>query len=48
LLQQFNVTEKDQAKIKHLDENDAEVVKKLGTAILEDKYGNLFRCTKKS
>jgi succinate dehydrogenase / fumarate reductase flavoprotein subunit len=43
-LQQFNVTEKDQAKIKHSDENDAEVVKKLGTTIIEDKYGNLFRC----
>jgi succinate dehydrogenase / fumarate reductase flavoprotein subunit len=38
---------KDQAKIKHLDENDAEVVKKLGTAIIEDKYGNLFQMYEK-
>ncbi|MFT6748643.1 MAG: succinate dehydrogenase / fumarate reductase flavoprotein subunit [Flavobacterium sp.] len=38
---------KDQAKIKHLDENDAEVIKKLGTAIIEDKYGNLFQMYEK-
>jgi succinate dehydrogenase / fumarate reductase flavoprotein subunit len=34
---------KDQARIKHLDENDANLVKKLGTEVVESKYGNLFQ-----
>ncbi len=34
---------KDQARIKHLDENDESLVKKLGTAIVASKYGNLFQ-----
>jgi succinate dehydrogenase / fumarate reductase, flavoprotein subunit len=38
---------KDQAKIKHLDENDAALVKKLGTAIVASKYGNLFQMYEK-
>jgi succinate dehydrogenase / fumarate reductase flavoprotein subunit len=38
---------KDQAKIKHLDVNDADLVKKLGTEVVESKYGNLFQMYEK-
>ncbi len=38
---------RDQAKIKHLDENDAALVKKLGTEVVESKYGNLFQMYEK-
>lgn len=38
---------KDQARIRHLDENDAELVKKLGTEVVESKYGNLFQMYEK-
>ncbi len=38
---------KDQAKIKNLDDNDEALVKKLGTAIVESKYGNLFQMYEK-
>lgn len=38
---------KDQAKIKNLDDNDQALVKKLGTAIVESKYGNLFQMYEK-
>ena len=38
---------KDQAKIKHLDENDAALVKKLGTEVVANKYGNLFQMYEK-
>ncbi len=38
---------KDQARIKHLDENDAALVKKLGTEVVESKYGNLFQMYEK-
>ncbi|MBU2525435.1 MAG: fumarate reductase/succinate dehydrogenase flavoprotein subunit [Bacteroidetes bacterium] len=38
---------KEQAHIKGLDENDAALVKKLGTQIVEAKYGNLFQMYEK-
>jgi len=38
---------KEQAKIKHLDENDAALVKKLGTEVVANKYGNLFQMYEK-
>ena len=38
---------KDQARIRHLDENDAELVKKLGKEVVESKYGNLFQMYEK-
>ena len=33
----------DQARLKHLDENDKQLVIKLGTEIVANKYGNLFQ-----
>jgi succinate dehydrogenase / fumarate reductase, flavoprotein subunit len=36
-----------QAKLKHLDVNDAALVTKLGTEIVESKYGNLFQMYEK-
>ena len=38
---------RDQARIKGLDENDRETVIKLGTAVIESKYGNLFQMYEK-
>ncbi|CAM1341515.1 fumarate reductase/succinate dehydrogenase flavoprotein subunit [Tenacibaculum amylolyticum] len=38
---------KEQAKIKHLDENDAALVKKLGQDVVRAKYGNLFQMYEK-
>lgn len=38
---------KEQAKIKHLDENDADLVKKLGQEVVKNKYGNLFQMYEK-
>ena len=38
---------KEQAKIKHLDENDAALITKLGTEVVADKYGNLFQMYEK-
>ena len=38
---------KEQAKIKHLDENDAALVKKLGQEVVKTKYGNLFQMYEK-
>jgi succinate dehydrogenase / fumarate reductase flavoprotein subunit len=38
---------KEQAHIKGLNENDAALVKKLGTQIVEAKYGNLFQMYEK-
>jgi len=38
---------KEQAKIKHLDENDADLVKQLGTEVVANKYGNLFQMYEK-
>jgi succinate dehydrogenase / fumarate reductase flavoprotein subunit len=38
---------KDQARIKHLDINDAALVKKLGTDVVASKYGNLFQMYEK-
>ncbi len=38
---------KDQAKVKHLDENDMTLVKKLGTEVVANKYGNLFQMYEK-
>jgi succinate dehydrogenase / fumarate reductase, flavoprotein subunit len=38
---------KDQAKVKHLDENDNSLVKKLGTEVVANKYGNLFQMYEK-
>lgn len=38
---------KDQARIRHLDENDAALVKKLGKEVVESKYGNLFQMYEK-
>lgn len=38
---------KEQAKIKHLDENDADLVKKLGQEVVKTKYGNLFQMYEK-
>src|SRR5690606_8822411 len=36
-----------QARIKHLDENDKELVYQLGKAVIENKYGNLFQMYEK-
>src|SRR5690554_6709595 len=33
----------EQARIKHLDENDAKLVYDLGKTVIENKYGNLFQ-----
>jgi succinate dehydrogenase / fumarate reductase flavoprotein subunit len=38
---------KDQARIKHLDENDSALVQKLGTEVVANKYGNLFQMYEK-
>ena len=38
---------KGQATIKHLDANDADLVKKLGTEVVANKYGNLFQMYEK-
>lgn len=38
---------KEQARVKHLDENDAKLVKKLGTEVVANKYGNLFQMYEK-
>uniref|UniRef100_UPI00404B83B3 fumarate reductase/succinate dehydrogenase flavoprotein subunit n=1 Tax=Flavobacterium sp. TaxID=239 RepID=UPI00404B83B3 len=38
---------KEQATIKHLDVNDADLVKKLGTEVVANKYGNLFQMYEK-
>lgn len=38
---------KEQARIKGLDDNDAALVKKLGTEVIENKYGNLFQMYEK-
>ncbi len=38
---------KDQANLKHLDANDMDVVKKLGTDAVANKYGNLFQMYEK-
>lgn len=37
----------DQARLKHLDENDKTLVIKLGTEIVANKYGNLFQMYEK-
>jgi succinate dehydrogenase / fumarate reductase, flavoprotein subunit len=38
---------KDQANLKHLDANDLSLVKKLGTEVVANKYGNLFQMYEK-
>lgn len=38
---------KEQAKIKGLNAEDAALVKQLGTAVIEEKYGNLFQMYEK-
>ena len=38
---------KDQANLKHQDANDMAVVKKLGTDVVANKYGNLFQMYEK-
>ncbi|MCP1995261.1 fumarate reductase/succinate dehydrogenase flavoprotein subunit [Flavobacterium sp. HSC-61S13] len=38
---------KEQARIQHLDENDAKLVYKLGRDLVENKYGNLFQMYEK-
>ena len=38
---------RDQARIKHLDENDKALVIKLGTEVVANKYGNLFQMYEK-
>lgn len=38
---------KEQARIKHLDENDAKLVYSLGKEVIENKYGNLFQMYEK-
>ena len=38
---------KDQANLKHFDANDMAVVKKLGTEVVANKYGNLFQMYEK-
>lgn len=38
---------KEQARVRHLDENDAKLVKKLGTEVVANKYGNLFQMYEK-
>lgn len=37
----------DQARIRHLDENDKALVQKLGTEVVANKYGNLFQMYEK-
>jgi succinate dehydrogenase / fumarate reductase flavoprotein subunit len=37
----------DQARLKHLDENDTATVTKLGTEVVANKYGNLFQMYEK-
>jgi succinate dehydrogenase / fumarate reductase flavoprotein subunit len=37
----------DQARLKHLDENDLTLVTKLGTEVVANKYGNLFQMYEK-
>ena len=39
---------KEQAIIRHLDVNDAALVKKLGQEVVKNKYGNLFQMYEKS
>ena len=38
---------KEQARIKHLDENDKEIVQKLGKEVVANKYGHLFQMYEK-
>jgi len=38
---------KEQARIKHLDENDEKLMYKLGKEVIENKYGNLFQMYEK-
>ncbi|GGD81800.1 fumarate reductase/succinate dehydrogenase flavoprotein subunit [Planktosalinus lacus] len=38
---------KEQARIKHLDENDKTLVQKLGKEVVANKYGNLFQMYEK-
>ncbi len=38
---------KEQAHLKGLDENDAKIVKELGTDVIKSKYGNLFQMYEK-
>lgn len=38
---------KEQARVKHLEENDTKLVKKLGTEVVANKYGNLFQMYEK-
>lgn len=38
---------KEQARLQHLNENDAKVVYKLGKDVVENKYGNLFQMYEK-
>ncbi|KUF45308.1 fumarate reductase/succinate dehydrogenase flavoprotein subunit [Myroides marinus] len=38
---------KEQARIHHMDENDAKLVYKLGRDVVENKYGNLFQMYEK-
>ncbi len=38
---------KEQARIKHLDENDKNLVQKLGKEVVANKYGNLFQMYEK-
>ena len=38
---------KEQARIKHLDENDSQLVQKLGKEVIANKYGNLFQMYEK-
>lgn len=34
---------REQARVRHLDEHDPQLVKKLGTEVVANKYGNLFQ-----
>lgn len=38
---------RDQARIRHLDENDMALVRSLGKEVIEEKYGNLFQMYEK-
>jgi len=38
---------KEEAQVKHLDANDAALVKKLGQEVVKNKYGNLFQMYEK-
>ncbi|PWK20327.1 fumarate reductase/succinate dehydrogenase flavoprotein subunit [Xanthomarina spongicola] len=38
---------KEQATVRHLDVNDADLVKKLGQEVVKNKYGNLFQMYEK-